>query len=44
MKKEQLVQLIVRKKECEKQAQEIILRLIEPQVDKEYLLQNVSSN
>lgn len=42
IKKERLLQLIQKKKECERQAHDIVLRLIETNVEKEFLLDNVS--
>lgn len=42
IKKERLLQLIQKKKECERQAHDIVLRLIEANVEKEFLLDNVS--
>ncbi|ODM95242.1 putative RNA polymerase II subunit B1 CTD phosphatase RPAP2 [Orchesella cincta] len=40
IKKENIGLLIKKKKECEKRAHDIVLRLIEPEVSKEYLLEN----
>jgi hypothetical protein len=40
LKKENMAELIRRKKECEKKAHEIVLKLIESPVEKEYLIDN----
>lgn len=41
LKKENLAYLIQKKKECERRAHEIVLKLIETEVEKEFLLNNV---
>jgi tRNA isopentenyl-2-thiomethyl-A-37 hydroxylase MiaE len=42
-KQEQLLKLIKKKKECDKRAQDTVLKLIEKNVTEQYLLDNVSS-
>lgn len=42
IKKENLAKLIQKKKECERQAHDVVLRLIETDVEEKYLLDNVS--
>jgi hypothetical protein len=39
---ERLLELIKKKKECDKKALEIVHKLIEPQENKEFLINNVS--
>ena len=41
LKAERMRQMLLKKKECDKIAMDIVLRLIEPNVDKDLLLQKV---
>lgn len=41
-KAERMQHMLLKKKECEKIAMEVVLRLIEPNVDKDFLIQRVT--